>query len=309
MPKCKKCGRWGLFLKTNYRGICLDCYNMEEYLKKSESEACSRRFEQKRAEDLAFFREKIFPVVTQDWNIQETWSHWRSDIHNSDKQLDEQVKAIYEAIPILINTGKLSGIFISITTEFFESTLLSCTCPYFKSEGQPCMHMYRLFNELSKVERENPQIVEINKNILICFYSLSEKHRKDFINRIRYMDCDGEDRFLNEELSEEIEAGLLEKTDVRDYTKFLQRMTKDEIILALAKKGIQGYRPSWSKVKLIDWVIENQQDFLLQHFRNCAHISANEEILAWGKGINRSRDSWVITHPHFWYEVCKEFVK
>lgn len=307
MSKCWKCGRRGLFLKTDYSGICINCKIAEE-ARKAELEDQQRRIAQQRAYDLALFRDVAFPITSPDSLIQQTWNYWDMDVHNSERQIQEQIKALYEAIPILIDTKKISGIFISITTEFYETTLTTCTCSHFKVNSQPCMHMYRLFHDLVMPEKRNNQIVDVNADLIDKFYSLDEKCRKHFVDRIRYWDSDGCDCLLREELSKEVEVGLLKASNVVDYTKFLNQMTKDEIILALAKKGIQGFRPSWSKVKLIAWVLENNQDFLCKYFKNCAHLSVGQDVLAWGEGIKHSRDSWRVVHPHSLREVCKEFI-
>ena len=306
MAKCKKCGRWGLFLQTNFWGVCAECVKEEEQRKAFEKQMKIRELEEERARQLLYFRQKHFPITSSVDHVQQTWKIWKKSIHDSDKQLAKQLKAIYEPIPLLIDSINLSALFTNYcTTEFYETTLTSCTCLDFKQGGYPCCHMYRLFLDLSSGVSSNPLITDISSELRTKFYALDEKYWKSFFDNIKYIGEKGHDRFLSEDLIAEIAAGLLQSSNVADYTTLLNQMTKDELFLALAKKGIQDFRPSWSKVKLISWVIDNHQDFLLKHFKQYAHISATPDVINWGQGIKQSFDSSTLIHPHFWHELCK----
>lgn len=269
----------------------------------AEKQARIREIERKRMENLSKFRQEFFSITSPNTDIQAVWKRWKLDIHDTDEQLNVQVKAKYEAIPILIDTDNYNGIFSDLIGRLYETTLISCTCDDFKINGHPCLHIYRLFYELSNKETRNPNITDINPTLLLNFNKLNNDEKKHFIDTITYMNEKGRDRFLHEDVCKEIKLGLLIKSEVEDYAALLAHMTKDEIILALAKNGIQGFRPSWSKVRLIAWTVENQQGFLRKHFKQYAHVSASPDVLSWSRGIQQSHDMWTVTHPYSWVEI------
>lgn len=278
----------------------------EKARKEAEEQARIREVERKRRDNISKFRHKFFPIVSPDADIQTVWNHWKSDIHDTDKQLDVQVEALYRTIPILINTKNISGLFIDIPTQIYETTLVSCSCDNFRKYKMPCSHMYRLFYELSNEENRNSKITDIDSVLLSKFYKLDRTGMEHFVETIKYMDDKGRDKFLNENLCKEIDIGLLIKSEVVDYATILTHITKDELILALAKRGIQGFRPSWSKVRLIAWTVENHQEFLRKQFKQYAHVSASQDVLSWGKGIQQSWDIRFESHPYFWREVREQ---
>ncbi len=240
-----------------------------------------KEFKEKREHDFHVFRSSIFPIASSDPLVQSNWSYWSPDIHDTETQLTKQVSAIFETIPILIDSKKMSGLFISITAEFYETTLTTCSCSDFRIRRWPCIHMYRLFHELSSVVKSCPQIVDIDKSVVSKFLSLDADCKKHFIERITHFDLEGHDTFLDEKTLKEIKSGLIVKSDAHNYSQLLNRMTKDQIILTLSKENIPGFHVSWSKVKLISWVVENHQNFLSQHFNNFAHISISPDALQW----------------------------
>lgn len=307
MSKCTKCGRWGLFLNTDFWGVCDRCREVERIQKEAELRTRKQEIERKKAKQFRYFRENIFPAVASNEDIQKIWSRWETRIHDDKKQLDKQIKAIYEAIPISIDTKNFSGLFINhIIFDFFETSLLSCSCSDFKSGKQPCVHMYRLFHDLSTAKKSNPQIVDVDTDLLSRFLMLDDDCKEAFIFRVQHYFEEEQDEVIDKRTSKEIEVGLLEKSDVHDYTKFLNNMTKDGIILMLAKRSIQDFRPSWSKVKLVAWVMENHLDILSKHFKDCAHISASQDVLSWGEGIRQSILSSTVIHPSFWWQAVDE---
>lgn len=286
MPKCSKCGRWGLFLHTNYSGVCSNCVEMEQMQRDAEKRKRLQEIENRRIKRLSNFRRNIFPIESKDERIPKAWSHWPEKVHNEDHQLNLQLEALYEPVPIIIDPENQTGAFFEMTTGIIETTLLSCSCREFKKQALPCKHMYRLYYDLSHQEKIDPRVVDVNPRILEMFRALDADCQNDFICRIRFMRPDGRDCVCNDCISKEIAIGLLSESAVRDYTPFLSKMTKDEIILALAKKGIHGFGTSWSKVKLIAWVIENHSDFLKRHFKNVVHISPSPDALSWAAGIS-----------------------
>lgn len=318
MARCIRCGRWGLFLRTNYSGVCFDCIESEQIQKAAherslELERKRERLYRERMEreskekDFSYFRENIFPIISPNQDIQKEWEQWPSEIHNSSQQISQQINSIYWVRPALIDTNNLSGMFMDFMKGelrllgpimlLSKTSLSSCTCSTFKVYKQPCEHMYRLFRDLSFPQKAIPEIIDISPDILSKFYSLDEKSQDRFISLLRSSSESGIDQFLYEDMDKIIEIGLLLKSEVQNYINFLSKMTKDEIILALAKKGIQGFRPSWSKVKLMDWVIVNQPKFLSTRFKDYAHISFPPEVLSWKKGISISYNSWRTDRP------------
>lgn len=307
MPTCKKCGRWGLFLDTDFWGVCDRCRAYERAQKEAELHARKQEIERKKAKQFRYFREKIFPTIASNADVQKIWSHWTPKIHDNEKQIGKQLKAIYEAIPISIDTKNLSGLFIdNIRFALFETSLLSCSCSDFKLGKWPCVHMYRLFHDLSEAERLNPQIFDIDSDLLSRFLMLDDDCKEDFISHIKYLPPEGTDRVIGKEISREINAGLLVKSDVYNYTPFLNNMTKDGIILMLAKKSIHDFRPSWSKVKLVAWVMENHLDIVSKHFKDYAHISLSQDVLSWGEGIRQSISSSTLSRPYSWRQAVDE---
>lgn len=314
MPKCVRCGKRGLFLKLSSSGICKECFEYElaernNSLAKLQAERELQAIEIRRLEKkrFSYFRSYVFPVTSLNKNVQSAWEYWETQIHDTTEQLNQQVKSLYEVVPIYINSTEMVGIFSDCLAmgKIYETSLTSCTCDKFESTSKPCFHMYRLFSILSG-DCTNLDIVDISKDYITKFALLDNIQKMDFIFRIQLMDGNGRDVFMKPELQAEINAGLfIESYDV-NYTPLLSKMTKDEIILALAKKGIQGFRPSWSKVMLISWVSENQHDFLRKHFNNFVHISADPEVISWGRSISRLKSECTISHPNNWAELCKE---
>lgn len=317
MPKCVRCGKHGLFLKLIASGICKDCYENElaEKMKildqlRAERESRAREFKRLERERLSYFRSQIFPITSSNDSVQSTWEHWNLQIHDSNEQLTQQVMSLYEVVPIYIDTIKLVGIFTDILSmnRIYDTSLISCTCDWFKRTSIPCLHMYHLFSILSSGDCKKRNIADIDKEIIAKLASLDNNQRTDFIFRIQHMDSNGQDVFIKPELQAGINAGLIIESHAVNYMPLLTKMTKDEIILALAKKGIQGFRPSWSKVMLISWVLENQQEFLRKHFNNYIHISAVPSIISWGKTISELKHECTVLHPHNWEELCKEAI-
>lgn len=315
MPRCVKCGKRSLFLKLSTAGICKDCYENELAEEKkfldhlhAERKAQAMELERQKKKRFSYFRGHIFPTTSSNDSVQNAWEHWDIQIHDSIEQLKQQVKSLYEVIPISINTHKLVGYFSDILAlgKIYDTTLTSCTCDQFKRTSKPCFHMYRLFSILSNVDCTNLDVVDIGEDYIAKFASLDDSQKMDFIFRIQLMDSNGRDVFMKPELGAEISAGLFVESYDVNYAPILSKMTKDEIILALAKKGIQGFRPSWSKVMLISWVSETQHDFLRKHFNNFVHISADPEVISWGKAISRLKNECTISHPYNWEELCKE---
>lgn len=277
---------------------------------KSRKEAEQKRLDLRNAEKqnhLAFFRAKIFPTVASNKEIQQIWCCWTAQIHDTEEQLRQQVEAIYEAFPIYIDHSEFSSCFSDFcsVSRTYNTCLTNCTCDYFRKTRKPCKHMYRLFTMLEKHD-EAESGVFIGKESIRKFNLLSDNQKDDFIFRIQYIGIHGSDSFKHSELQAEIDVGLFAESDDVDYTPVLNRMTKDEIILALTQSDIQGFRQSWSKVRIVAWVIENHNDYLKSKFENYVHISASKEIIFWGQSIRELKMSSTVVHPIFWEDMCRD---
>ena len=306
MPRCYKCGKKSFFLRLAQNGLCKNCVAIKEKeaLERTLHIAYLREQELKRKnEELKHFREHIFPISSSVEKIQQLWEYWEIyHNHNDYEQINRQKRALYQTMPILVDSKTLDGLFISsYISQIYNTDLTSCDCGDFEVREKPCKHMYRLFHELTNNGKINQQIVDVPYSTSNMFYCLNENNRVDFIKMIRYMSGEGRVVRRNDMISAAIETGLfLDTTDTDldlDYTSLLQEMTKDGIMLALTKKSIVGFRPSWSKVKLIDWVIETQMTFLQKRFDYYMFIKIAPSVQEWVKGIQKSMESYEIVIP------------
>lgn len=289
MPRCWNCGRRSLFLKLSFSGCCYDCE--QAALRKAEAEKqrvleLQRKREIEEQQKLSRFR-KFFPL---DLNNDQTASFltiWDVKTHNNENQVRRQRRALCETIPIEINTRLRSATFVShYSDKIYKTDTVNCTCPDFSDRKLPCKHMYRLFYELNHAP-QNPGIFDISYSILDKFGNLSNDAKFMFIRFCTYRKLSCPTLMAHSNVTKElVHAGLLAASAVLDYAPLLSKLTKDEIILALAKKGISGYRPSWTKVKLIDWVTSTQVDFLKKHFKNYALFQIAPDLTGWAEGIN-----------------------
>lgn len=269
-----------------------------------------KRLEEREAErlqQLAFFRENVFPMDSNDDAVNEIWRHWKSELHDTDEQLRRQVEAIYEAFPICIDGEAYSGYcgdFLCII-ELYQTSLLKCSCKDYEKSNMPCKHMYRLYFALT-TNSEKDSGLFISDELLHKFSQLSKKQKVDFIGKIQRLGRKGVDYYKDSDLLAEIRCGLLDATDEVDYAPLLNRMTKDEIIIALEQAGIEDVRPSWSKAKIVAWVVENHTLFLKERFKNHTHIIAADEVSAWGEMIAELHRASTITHPTLWEDVCQQ---
>jgi hypothetical protein len=243
------------------------------------------------------FHRNVFPIEAADPYIQAAWSRWPPQIHDSQDKLDRQLRALHSAIPAFIDPSTLTGYFLptspSSYKEFYEASFILCSCPDYEKHGAPCKHMYRLFYELSHQPYLNPDIVNVDPSVIETFSSLSDDAKALLFKYLRYQEDLDYSGYLTDALLELLESGLLIQSDDFPYETFLNKMTKDQIILALAKKSIKGYYPSWSKYRLVAWVIETQPKFLKHHFSKYARVMYAPEVKPWAHGVCLSQRSWL----------------
>lgn len=287
MPRCWKCGKRGFFLKLRYDGLCPSCAFLDDSEKKAKRNEIRIQAENKRNARIREFR-KEFPLTRFNESTQEFFDFWSDVNFDGDVEIWKQKHSLHGAIPLVINTRLNFALFIDYcysNAEIYDTNLVSCTCDEHIKYNKPCRHMYKLFYELNHTS-SNSKIIDIAYPLIDSFCNLSQKAKEEFIFFSRYYAPDGRDLFCNKEINELIDAGMLIRTVLPDYTHLLEKMTKDEIILALAKKSITGYRPSWTKVKLINWVCENQSDFLQKHFRDYGRLKISPTFQTWAEGIH-----------------------
>lgn len=299
MSKCLKCGKRGLLLRVNLYGICQECIEREEREKREKAEKIAYEKERRRAEELSAFRKCYFPIEIASSSLSSEWSFWDTKLHNDEEQLIRQKRAIYQTIPICVNSKVNSGYFVSsFWNRVYNTDLISCDCDDFQKRNKPCKHIYRLFWELNHNHCVNvPEILNPDMSVLNAFFSLNDEQRVEFLNKARYASIDSYQTVRSPFIESAITTGLYSSTESVDYAVVLNKKTKDELILALAKKDIRGFKPSWSKVKLIDWLCESQQLFLKTQYPNLVVVTYTKDVLPWVDGIRKSAQLYNIVLP------------
>ena len=302
MAICRRCRKWSLFLKVDNDGLCSSCsfdVRMEKHAR--EEEERKRMIEEQRQRELKEWRAS-FPIKSENKDIQSIWSFWNAALHNTSNQVYQQENALKRTVPISINTATFSGYFLfSYPTVVCETTLLDCTCKYFTDKHLPCDHMYRLFHELSFPNSENEAITDVPdfiSNAIPILASSSEP-----IWSLLSVLCDIPDNwhaakrtpFISELIDNDF---FLYKDDVdcNFYSYMLNKKTKDTIILSLAKRGIKDFAASWSKVKLIDWIINNHPEFLKKEFPNFISIKLSPDALKWVSTWHSIKENVTLTY-------------
>lgn len=303
MVKCWKCNRKGLFLKLRYDGLCKYCVEDEnrsiceknQKLEQQKKDELKSRELQIKNEKIASFRLE-FPLNSTN-NAIAFLQHWK--YFNQDDQIIRQKRALHQCVPIAINSKDCNGIFVShLNNKIYNTDFYCCSCPDYVNRKQPCKHMYRLFYEIS-TSNTNNSIINIDISLLDAFDNTSNDAKDEFFKYCRWYRSGGIDCYCNDGIKELISAGIFQKNPPFSYVRLLGKLTKDELILALAKRNIAGYRPSWSKVKIINWVCETQPKFLEKYFSNYANITPSVPYREWIEGIKKSFDSYEVAYEYW----------
>lgn len=276
MPRCLKCGKKGFFLLLNESGLCRNCA--------LESGGVDRRLAD-------WTSKKQSPAASLDARIETAWSWYRKRYHDRPEQLLRQDRIFNSTTPVIMSTEHLDAFFLSTDLEkIYHTTLRHCTCPDFVGRRAPCKHMYRLYNDLINRPGVVPEITDPNADITDRFFSLDDSNRVHFLATYCILDRgDKPVQMITDSATKaEIQAGLLIGSEELDYSVLLNKMLKDEIILALAKKRVSGFAPSWTKAKLINWIIETQPKFLSKQYKNYSAISIDPFVKEWTDGIKKS---------------------
>ncbi len=295
MAKCRNCGNWGLFLKVDSNHLCKECAALlaaeeassriaEEKRENEEKrrDAIREEYLKKQKEELESFR-KVFPLnINNPSIINNGWEKW-SGKHISEGQIARQRRSLEETTPIIIRIGdEISGVFVSrYWSRIYDTTLQSCTCPDFTSTQLPCKHMYRLFYEANITETESTLgiIRDLPPDLENGFSQLTDDEKMSFLSRASYLPKFGMTVKISE-VSNTIKSGLYVASEP-NYELLLNDLTKDKIILQLAKKRVSGFAPSWTKTKLINWVLENQKEALKTIFPHYCLIKLSDHAKEW----------------------------
>lgn len=81
------------------------------------------------------------------------WPDWDDSIHEDEKQIERQGRAMTYPFTFEIDKDNRCGKFSSTTgVPYYETHLDSCTCNDFLERQKPCKHIYRLAVELGLIE-------------------------------------------------------------------------------------------------------------------------------------------------------------
>lgn len=261
--------------------------------------------EARRLERVDSFHDDIFSVVADDAHIQSIWDCYSRSLHDESGQFYRQKRALYNTIPISINTQEMSALFLSssLTVDdeaddiVYQTSLTQCSCPDFKKRGGPCKHIYRLFFELTHLPYGNPQIVDIDPFITDGLFALTLKARENLLVGVyqngSFSRCSRKTKLIKEQIS----VGFLEESSDIPYESLLNAMTKEQIFSALEEKEVQGYRKGWRKSDLVSWILDSQPGFLKKQFRGYVLLSFNPILREWIDGIQFAKKSFFNYEP------------
>lgn len=263
-----------------------------ERARKLEAERQQRvqREELEKKASIERFHKNIFPVETENPSVSAVWGRYPSGLHDMPEKIERQKKALYKTTPVLISTGKMVGFFYpSFDSDYhkvYRTSLVDCTCPDYAKHTGPCKHIYRLFYELN--HKYSPGIIDVDPVLEGILLNISESDFYDLVGKIRYPSASVS--MLTEANKQLANAGILlaKRPSEDQYRELLNSMTKDQIILSLAKKNVTGYCPSWSKFRLITWIIETQPKYLAKQFRDYVYLTPSPLATTWIDGVKSS---------------------
>lgn len=247
---------------------------------------------------IRLFHLNTFSVTTSNEKIAAIWNNkYPISLHDDPRMLENQVLALYQCVPILIDADQMSALFLdnnSIGT--YHTDLTTCSCTENSVYNKPCKHIYRLFFELSHTPCINPGIVDKDGNVKNMIEDLSQFELVTFIDKALSISNSANSSIPYQKY---ISSGLLTLAPPsdEDYQRLLNRMTKDQIIFSLRTYGASGFYPSWSKFRLVTWVIENQRGYLQDQYSDYGIISINPTLKPWIDGVKLSKQSYRYNLP------------
>lgn len=237
--------------------------------------------------ELQEFRSSFFPVVSPDEKIQSDWATLSCD-HDSREQLARQKRSI-RTLPVYVNHNMRHAYFLSSDMNYiYDVRLFDCTCPDHEKRVLPCKHMYRLFYELTIGTDYTIGVNVTNLDMATGFLELSDEDMVSYINTVRSL-CGRENRPLTTRklphIMKALQTGLLLQSDAVDYASLLNARTKDEILISLRDFKITDCYPSWTKVRLIDYVTENHRQYLLEEYKDFTAVTIPPILEPWCNGF------------------------
>ena len=165
--------------------------------------------------------------------------------------------------------------------------------------------MYRLFYELTHVPYSNPAIVDILPEIESLLNTLSYSELNTVIARLQ---SNQQHLAPISNFDEQmIQAGIYCIADAPDeeYEKLLEQSTKNNIIIGLEEHGIEGFAPSWTKGRLIHWIMTQHREFLHQKFMDYGTVFPSQAAANWLIGVQKAKHSvhygindWMLYTPY-----------
>ena len=261
--------------------------------------------------ELQEFRASFFPIVSPDEEIQSDWAVIHCD-HDSYDQLNRQKRSI-RTLPVYINHNARCGFFLSSDMEsIYTVFLFSCTCPDYEKRSLPCKHMYRLFYELTVGTIYTTGISGTDLDETAGFVKLSDQSKVSYIKMVRSL-IDGGNRPLTTRkfpyIEEALKSGLLLRSDVVDYVSLMNNRTKDEIIISLKNSGITDFYPSWTKVRIIDYIVERHKQYLKKEYQDFVAVMIPTALESWCSGFSSVVNSRSSDDAEFMREWDQKFEK
>lgn len=257
------------------------------------------------------FRSSFFPVVSPDEKIQSDWLTLLCD-HDSREQLTRQKRSI-RTLPVYVDHNMRRAYFLSSDmTCIYDVRLFDCTCPDHEKRVLPCKHMYRLFYELTVGTDYTIGINAPNLNNVTGFLELPDEDKVSYIRTV-YALCGKENLSLTTRklphIVKALQTGLLLQSDTIDYASLLDTRTKDEILISLRDFGITDCYPSWTKVRLIDFVTKNHRRYLEEEYNDFTAVTIPPTLEPWCKGFCSVIESRFIGNTDFLEEWNRRFDK
>lgn len=205
-----------------------------------------------------YFLKKNSNFRSKNKFVLNNWESWSSKIHNQEKQLRKQQRAL-DIRPDKLDADNSVAEFVSTTTgEVYDVTLTSCTCESFKRDNTPCKHMYSLAYSLGVMTPKVTKIVKSyeqeEKEIFMLEFSKLDREMK---RKIAYGHFSSDVwSFVDKEEGDILlSTGLLYSTD--DLSIILPKLTKQDITKVLDNYNIP-YEKNAKKQTLIDVCLENK---------------------------------------------------
>jgi len=261
--------------------------------------------------ELQEFRATFFPVTSPDNKIQFDWDVLLCD-HDSCEQLVRQKRSI-RTLPVYIDHSTRNAFFLSNDMNtIYSVSLFCCTCPDHEERVLPCKHMYRLFYELTVGTDYTIGVNATNLDIASGFLELSDADKVSYINIVRSLRERGNRPLTTRNLSyitKALQVGLLLQSDAVDYASLLNFRTKDEILISLRDFGITDCYPSWTKVRIINYVVENYRQYLTEKYKDFTAVTIPPILETWCDGFCSVIDSRFSDDTDFLKEWERRFDK